>query len=209
MKRYPKRARPLWGSPPRVPFAQVARRAWARRCAVETASAAYWMSGDALFTLPSMPIAFSYALDPVTPRPGVLTFTTDGATPIEESLTAGDVVLAINSPGGTVEEFKRSVADLARRNAPLALGGPIVTHAIEVANRVEEERVKQRIREMAESGEHEVTVTATVTGDMVHTHAEYVPTHIERVQFFEALREMTIDPGTVLVLPPCEIKVDT
>lgn len=157
MKRHPKRARPLWGcAKPRryrgpvgstgltftfPPGTYVVGDTYS--CSVTTPG----IRGDA-------PISFGYVVGPVKPRPGVLMFATDVATP--------------------TDALSRAISEGLRSK-----------------------------------GEHEVTVAATVTGDMAHASAEYVPSHIERVQFFEAVREMTIDPGTVLVLPSCEIKVDT
>ena len=56
------------------------------------------------------------------PRPGVLTFHTDGTTPI---------------------------GDLVRAAAPLVLGGPAVAYAIDAANRAEEKRVRDEVRAWA------------------------------------------------------------
>lgn len=173
MKRYPKRARPLWG----------------RRREI-TGAPIRWTG---------------------------LTFSFGG--PVRHVGSIGARAVRFDSPGGPVDELQaflertpapwdhpgHKVRTINEVRADLGLPGiaaPLGESTIDALSRAISEGLQSK-------SEHEVTVTVTVAGDMIHASAEYVPSHIERVQFFEALPEMTIDPGAVLVLPPCEIKVDT
>lgn len=127
MKRYPKRARPLWGAPSRVPFAQVVRRAWGRRCAVDTASAAYWMAGDALLARPSAPIAISFG-------PGVEVDATDWTPKFDGPIRhVGSIgVIAFDSPGGPVDQFHQALAEASRDGAVLTMPHGATFEIVEV-----------------------------------------------------------------------------
>ena len=77
MKRYPKHARPLWGAPK--------RKVWVPTGITLTFGEGNYVRGDTYtFTVkdrPTASMAYSYTVGPTPPRPGVLTFTTDGTTP--------------------------------------------------------------------------------------------------------------------------------
>ena len=184
MKRYPKRARPLWGKRRKLTGPPIR---WTG-LTFTFPEGTYVNGGGDEFT--SMPIDITW----------------DGRVHHVGSIGArGVIVISADSPGGPFEEFNRAIKTVNERRGELGFPGiaePLGESTIDALSRAISEGLQSKL-------EREVTVTATVTGDMIHASAEYVPSHIERVQFFEALREMTIDPGTVLVLPSCGIKVET
>ena len=171
MKRYPKRARPLWGAAKRrAPIRYMYGPAMVTirgldidgNEVVETselpAGSVTWTSREKFASL-TAPIVFtqskmradfkikvSFSDGPLPPRPGVLTFTAVAATPIHES---GPRVSANGMTAGSIgaRAVGHAFADGIAAGIALSHGGPLVALAAEQARESEEADARRRVLE--------------------------------------------------------------